>query len=142
MGNNRVRFVSPGSGWGGLASAVAMGGSAAQHIPNPRTARNKALADMGYVVYAIQTDDMLVKFGRSENLARRLRSYKIPMSSLHRLLMVMPGSASTERSVLAMFRPYLARKREYFHPAPPVLYFINQVRDRMGVPPLSPDAFK
>lgn len=117
----------------------------AQREPDLRAARRErrqeqtdAIAQMGSVVYAVWTLDKLVKIGRSDNLAERLRRYRISGPDMHRLLLVIPGSLREERAAQAPFREHLERGLEFFRPAPEVVAWVNEVRSRMGIPPWDP----
>lgn len=101
-----------------------------------------AMAAMGLVVYAVWTHDKLIKIGITANIRTRLERYRISGRNMHRLLLVTPGNLQMERTLHRMFAEHLERGREFFRPAPEIIYYINLVRDRMGVPPVDLDRLK
>lgn len=105
-----------------------------------RGAQIDAMAQLDSVVYAVLTLDGLVKIGRSENLRERMKFYRISGRDMTRLLVVFPGSLPEERMAQRVVAAHLARGKEYFHPHPDVIRWVNESRDRMGVPPWEPPA--
>lgn len=96
--------------------------------------RNRLKA-VGEVVYVIRFDDV-IKIGWTRNLAERLTRLGVRRSEMERLLVVMPGTESLEHELHIKFRRSLARGKEYFHPTPDLIEWINEKRDAMGVAPL------
>lgn len=96
-----------------------------------------ALQDVREVIYGIRTFDDLIKIGYTTNMAGRMRYYGLNMSNTHRILFARSGTPEEERAVHGLLRPHLARGREYYHPTPEVIQFINFVRDGLGVAPIA-----
>jgi hypothetical protein len=93
----------------------------------------KAIRRLPSVVYAIKTDDGLVKIGYTSDLNGRLRKHGITRDKMDRLLFVFEGTIHDERELHHRFKAYLARGREYFHPGPELIAYINEQRERLGV---------
>jgi len=85
------------------------------------------------VVYFMRDRDGLVKIGHTTNLAVRRRAFG---SGWGHILAIIPGSREDERAMHARFAKHLAHDREYFHPAPELIAYINTLREALGVPPL------
>lgn len=131
-GAHRSRRVGP-PGYASLALA-AYGHQSAYQVARLREADARAaLQSLGPVVYAVQMGDDLIKVGYTANLARRLVSYKIRLSELHRLLMVKSGTMEDEQLLHRHFAIYTERGREYYRAVPELLEYINAVRRQMGV---------
>lgn len=88
--------------------------------------------ELGPVVYVIRTDDGLVKIGHTTDLASRKRAYG---SGWDRILLVQRGTVEDEAALHERFAEHVARGREYFHPAPALLAFVNESRALLGVGP-------
>lgn len=110
--------------------------SARGRIARIRRKQLEAMADLSHVIYAVLTDDGLIKIGYSENLQNRLRFYGIGVKNMNRLLLVMSGARHEEQQLHDRFRRYRARGHEYYRPAPAIIDMINRERERLGVPPL------
>lgn len=106
--------------------------------PDPEVVRRRAiyeaLGELGEVIYVIRCDDGLIKIGWTRGLRERRRSIE---SDFTAILAVRPGSYDDEQAIHARFRRHCARGREYYHPTPEILDFINEIRDQAGVPPLA-----
>lgn len=89
---------------------------------------------LGPVVYFIRCDDGLIKVGHTVHLETRKRAFG---SGWEHILALMPGTRADERSWHERFASHLARGREYFHPHQDLLDAINEIRDRMGVQPIT-----
>ena len=104
---------------------------AARYHVEPKLGRNGARASLGPVVYAIRTMDGLIKIGSTVNLGRRLRSLKSEFGE-HKLLCFQPGTPADEKALHAKWRPHRAHGREWYHPAPEILDWINENRMVLG----------
>lgn len=99
----------------------------------PHSQSKKAIArDIGPVVYFFRTKDDLVKIGYTANIAERV----FRLGGWNRLLAIQPGTLADERDAHERFTGCLARGREYFHPFPELIAYINEIRGAMGVPEL------
>lgn len=83
------------------------------------------------VVYAMRMPDGVIKVGVSVNLANR--SYQLHGQILGFRL----GTIEDERELHARLKPYRARGREYYKPAPAVMNVVNELRDEFGLPHLA-----
>jgi hypothetical protein len=117
-----------------MADCLAQAVTPAQALRRQRQAQLTAMADMGPVIYAVLTDDGLIKIGHTRSIHERLRKYGITARSMDRLLMVKPGTTTDELRIHALFADHLARGREYYHPVAEILLFVNTVRQQLGVP--------
>ena len=95
---------------------------------------SKAFADLGQVVYFIRDGD-LIKIGCTRNLKSRRRAFT---SDLDAILAVTPGSFELERETHERFAAARAQRREWYHPTPDLIAHINDLRERMNVPPITP----
>jgi hypothetical protein len=86
------------------------------------------------VVYFIRTEDDLIKIGHTVQLHKRRTRFG---SGWRHILAIIPGSREDEAAVHARFSALLARGAEYFHPAPELIEYINEVRAKIGVGPVS-----
>jgi hypothetical protein len=92
--------------------------------PLPKT------TDQPSVVYFARRE-VLIKIGTSVRLRRR-------MSQLATLeLATEPGDCVLESQLKHRFRHLLAVGREWFHPGPELIAYINDVRAASGAPPIS-----
>ena len=90
----------------------------------------KLAADLPPVVYFVRTSDDLIKIGYTASLRDRRRSLGVKWDDV---LAIVPGTLADEQAAHALFAEYLARGREYFHPAPALVEHINIIRGRLGV---------
>ena len=88
---------------------------------------------VGPVVYYIRTSDDLIKIGFTRNLLSRHANF----GGWERVLAITPGTYADEQELHDRFRAYVARGKEYYHPVPPILDHIDEIRDSLGVPPLT-----
>lgn len=88
---------------------------------------------VGPCVYFIRTQDGLIKIGHTGNLGKRHNAYG---PGWDHLLAVVPGDRELEKAQHRRFAAHLARGREWFHPAPDLIDYINDIRSRLGVPPV------
>lgn len=75
--------------------------------------------------------ERLIKIGWTTQLRRRMLA--IPA----RVLATEPGDIVREKQLHRRFNHLLADKREWFHPAPDLIAYINKLREAEGVPPLN-----
>jgi hypothetical protein len=75
--------------------------------------------------------ERLIKIGYTTQLRRRMLA--IPA----RPLATEPGDIVRERQLHRRFHHLLADKREWFHPGPDLIAYINQLREADGAPPLT-----
>ena len=99
-----------------------------------RRAIYEALGELGEVIYVIRCDDGLIKIGHTGCLRDRRRHHRADFADI---LAVIPGSYEVEQAIHQRFREHCARGREYYHPTPEILAFINDVREQAGVPPVA-----
>lgn len=92
-----------------------------------------ALTALGAVVYAVRTNDGLVKVGHTTDLLRRAHQVG---SGMKAILGWRPGTRQDEAEAHARLRDSLARGRETYSPTPQVLQFVNQMRADLGVLPI------
>ena len=131
-----IRFA-PATGYAALAEAVRTGQSAGEAIAAQRREISAAIHGLPPVVYCVLTTDGLIKFGHSTNLLNRLHAYGIGVGNARRLLMVKPGTLVDEQVIHERFAAHAAHGREYFHPAREIIDYLNEERERMGVPALA-----
>jgi hypothetical protein len=95
----------------------------------------EALGDLGEVIYALACPDGLIKIGHTSNLMDRRRQHR---AAFEDIIAVLPGSYDDEQLIHNSLRDHVARGREYYHPTFDVLAFVNEIRDRAGIPPYAP----
>ncbi len=84
---------------------------------------------LGPCVYAVRTDDGLVKIGHSTDLANRIKAY----GGWDALLVAVPGTRDDEASLHQQFAKHRAHGREFYTPHAEVMAFVNERRIRMGL---------
>lgn len=82
------------------------------------------------MIYAVRTDDGLIKIGCSVNVARR--SYTVGFE----ILGLRNGDYDDEAAIHAQLRDHVARGDEYYHPTAAVLAVVNAMRAGFGMAPL------
>jgi hypothetical protein len=87
------------------------------------------------VVYFIRCPDGCIKIGYTTDLANRAYALAVDWTGI---LAVIPGGHEIEQELHAKFRPFRARSREYYEPAPELLDHVNALRVKMGVGPVAP----
>lgn len=85
------------------------------------------------VVYAIRCPDGLIKIGYTSDLPARRRQLTSDPAAI---LAVKPGTYDEEQQVHADLRASCARGREYYHPTPEVLGYVNTIRAGYGLGPI------
>lgn len=98
-----------------------------------RAAIRDALAEIGEVIYAITCEDGLIKIGHTTDLRHRRSQHGVAFQDV---VAVMPGSYEDEQAIHRSLRAHVARGREYYHPHPDVIDFVNDIRSRAGVAPI------
>lgn len=98
-----------------------------------RKAILEAITDLGAVIYAIQCADGLIKIGHTGNLKHRRSQHGVAFGAI---LAVIPGSYDDEQALHKQLQQHVAKGREYYHPTPEVLDFVNRIRTRAGIPPV------
>ncbi|GAA0454064.1 hypothetical protein GCM10010361_17660 [Streptomyces olivaceiscleroticus] len=106
--------TSPSTRYRAFGSALNVDRAGGKHLP---------------VVYFMRRE-RLIKIGTSTNLGTRASQLAM------RVLATIEGGESTERRLHARFAPLLAFGREWFHPAPSLIAYINEIRGREGRPPI------
>lgn len=101
--------------------------------PVEQPSLTKLCQDLPPVVYFMRTRDDLIKIGHTRDLAAR--KYHFGSGWTH-ILAILPGSRDDERAMHHRFADHLARGKEYFHPAPDVISYINGLRAKLGVSPI------
>ena len=121
-------------------NATIIGADRVRYRADPEPAENdrrrailEALANLGEVIYAIRCPDGLIKIGWTTRLRHRRYFYG---GGFDAILAVIPGTHDEEQALHERFRPYRAKGHEYYHPTPEVLSFINEIRERAGIPPV------
>jgi hypothetical protein len=74
--------------------------------------------------------ERLIKIGWTANLTKRMKDL------VTRPLATEPGDIVRERQLHWRFEHLLADRREWFHPGPDLIAYINELREAEGVPPL------
>ena len=85
------------------------------------------------VIYAIRCPDDLIKIGHTTNRTARRRHFDTDPAAI---LAVKQGTYDEEQRVHSELRASCARGREYYHPTPDVLAFINGIRGECGLDPI------
>lgn len=85
------------------------------------------------VIYAIRCPDGLIKIGHTADLQSRRRHFD---SDPNAILAVRQGTYDEEQAIHATLNASCARGREYYHPTPEVLAFVNGIRQGYGLDPL------
>jgi hypothetical protein len=99
-------------------------------------AAHGARESLGEVVYAIRTPDGLIKIGSTTHLGRRLINLKSQFGE-HEFLCFQPGSLADEKAIHIRWRKYRAHGKEWYHPAPEILDWINENRQALGRDPVA-----
>lgn len=130
---------TPTAGW----VPRAYGGPAFPNEPSPDDLDQRPTPSLyqmargvGPCVYFFRTKDGLIKIGFTTNLGNRRHWFGIGWNQI--LAIIRPGDLDIERAHHAQFAEHLARGREWFHPAPDLIDYINDIRSRLGVPPVDP----
>lgn len=89
---------------------------------------------IGSCVYALRTEDDLVKIGFTTNLADRRRKHRADWS---RLLAITPGTLADEQAIHRRLKPHRARGHEIYRPTADVFAVVNEVRERYGLEPIT-----
>jgi hypothetical protein len=100
------------------------------YIERPLAAHG-ARESLGEVVYAIRTTDGLIKIGSTTHLGRRLINLKSQFGE-HELLCFRSGTLADEKALHTKWRAHRAQGREWYHPAPEILDWINESRMALG----------
>jgi hypothetical protein len=104
--------------------------------PQPESSRDSLTSlcrELGPCVYFIRTNDGLIKIGHTTRLDVRKRAFG---SGWKHILALTPGTRSDETALHLRFAAHLARGREFYHPTPDLLGYINDLRLQLGVPAL------
>lgn len=99
----------------------------------PQPSLTALCRDLPPVVYFMRTRDDLIKIGHTRDLAAR--KYHFGSGWTH-ILAIVPGTRDDEKAMHQRFADHLARGREYFHPAPEVIGYINTIRSQLGISPI------
>lgn len=86
------------------------------------------------LIYAIRCKDGTIKIGWTKDLYHRRRDLNMAFDAI---LAVRPGTYEDEQALHDRLNPSVARGREYYHPTPEVLAYVNDLRTTMGVDPIS-----
>ena len=85
------------------------------------------------LIYAIRLPDGIIKIGHTKDLMARRRHFD---SGPEAILAIKPGAYDEEQAIHAKLAPHVARGREYYHPTPEVMGFVNDLRGRLGISPI------
>lgn len=101
-----------------------------------RTAIYECLRELDGVelIYAIRCPGGTIKIGYTRELLNRRRHFD---SAFKAILAIKPGTYADEQALHAQLRESVAHGREYYHPTPEVLAFINDIRADLGVDPIA-----
>jgi hypothetical protein len=102
----------------------------------PKISRRQALMALGQVVYALRTPDGLIKVGCTTDLDTRLRWFRCHVAEPE-LLCFLAGGFDLEASLHDRFAASRAHGREWYHPTPEVMEWVNATRDSLGLPTLT-----
>jgi hypothetical protein len=86
------------------------------------------------LIYAIRCPSGTIKIGHTRDLMARRRHFD---STLEAILAITPGTYGEEQAIHAQLQASVAHGREYYHPTPEVLTFINGLREALGIQPLA-----
>lgn len=94
----------------------------------PRKTALRALQNGKRVIYAMSLPCGSIKIGCCNDLANRA-------SQLHgKILGFRPGDIPEEMDIHRSLRAHVSRGREYYHPHPAVIAFVNELRDEFDLP--------
>lgn len=96
-----------------------------------RRSKTAISRELGACVYFIRCQDGLIKIGFTTRLWGRKCHFAAKWTDV--LAVIADGSLELERSMHERFAAHLAHSREYFHPAPELIAYINEIRVRLGV---------
>jgi hypothetical protein len=116
--------------------AAAPGGSMGLRGLNDVRLRNEALRGiqgMGQLIYAVRTNDELIKIGCSGDLAQRLRHIR---GGVDQILAIKPGGFADERAIHQRLKGHAAEGREFYLPTLSVLLVVNEMRAVLGLDPV------
>lgn len=77
--------------------------------------------------------DSLIKIGWTSQIRQRM------MALQGKVLATEPGDIVRERQLHRRFSHLLAQGREWFHPQPELIAYVNELRDAAGAPPIAGD---
>lgn len=101
-------------------------------IPKPRRDTATAAArDIGQCVYAVRVKPDLIKIGCTTNLHQRIRTFGATWSDV---LLALSADFEYEAALHRRFAQHVARGREFYHPAPEIMAWINTERECLGFP--------
>jgi hypothetical protein len=86
------------------------------------------------LIYAIRCRDGIIKIGHTRDLMSRRRHFA-SSDNPEAILSIQHGTYEDEQALHATLKASVARGREYYHPTPEVLAYINGVRATLGVDP-------
>lgn len=86
------------------------------------------------LIYAIRLPDGIIKIGHTREIMARRRHFD---STPEAILAIKPGTYDEEQAIHEQLAPHRARGREYYHPTPEVLAYVNGIRDDLGVSAIS-----
>lgn len=85
------------------------------------------------LIYAIRCPAGLIKIGWTKDVYRRRRDLNMAFDAI---LAVRPGTYEDEQALHDRLSPSVARGREYYHPTPDVVAYVNGLRSTLGVDPI------
>lgn len=101
--------------------------------PGPQPTIPALLRALGEVIYAIRTDDGLIKIGWTQQFDRR--SLQIN-GDRTQILGFMRGTRADETRIHRELNANVAHGREWYHATPPVLAVVNEMRSTINLDPL------
>lgn len=86
------------------------------------------------LIYAIRCQDGAIKIGWTKNINLRRKGLD---TTFEALLAVRPGTYDEEQALHDQLHASVAHGREYYHPTPDVLAYVNSLRQALGIQPVS-----
>lgn len=113
---------------------IAGNGSQTQRLTAVATIedRNQILRALGSVVYAVRVPGQVIKIGCTSDLATRAQAL-----GAEEILAFKPGEYADEQLIHSGLVAHRHHGREYYHPTPEVLAVVNEMRDDLGLDPVT-----
>jgi hypothetical protein len=94
--------------------------------------RGQILNALGSVVYAVRLPGPVIKIGCSSHLGQRM----LALGAIE-ILAFKPGEYADEQAIHSTLVAHRHHGREYYHPTPEVMDVVNEMREDLGLAPVS-----
>ena len=94
----------------------------------------RAIQGDGTMIYAVRTNDDLIKIGATRDFATRRHHIK---GGTAEILALKPGTFADELAIHHSLKGHATDGREYYFPSPTVLRVVNEMRVPLGLDPIA-----